>query len=42
MVDCSGLELSRWGAVVDNAGHAPWLVVDDVGKVVEPIQRYLV
>ncbi len=38
----SDLELPCWGAVVEDGGPAPWLVVDDGGEPVRPIQRFLV
>lgn len=39
--DLSLIDLPRWGRVVRVDGPVPWLVVDEVGEPVEPIQRYL-
>ena len=41
-MDRSSLHLPRWGSVAQDAGPAPWVVLDGEGAVIEPIARYLV
>lgn len=39
--DIVAIRLPRWGRVIRADGPVPWLVVDDDGRPIEPIRRYL-
>jgi integrase len=39
--DVGAIRLPRWGRVVSTTGVVPWLVVDDTGREIEPIRRFL-
>jgi integrase/recombinase XerD len=39
--DLSSIELPTWGRVVAGDDYVAWLVVDPVGRPVEPVRRYL-
>ncbi|WP_239336862.1 site-specific integrase [Frankia sp. CiP3] len=39
--DVEMIRLPRWGRVVPATGVLPWLLVDDTGKEVEPVRRFL-
>ncbi len=39
--DLSSIVLPRWGRVEASDGVVPWAVVDEAGRVVEPVARFL-
>jgi hypothetical protein len=39
--DVVDVRLPRWGGVVEAEGVVPWLVVDPVGRPVEPVRLFL-
>lgn len=39
--DVRTIQLPRWGRVVDVDDAVPWVVVDENGEVMEPLQRLL-
>ena len=39
--DLDRIRLPRWGRVAPADGVVPWLVLDDVGLPVEPVQVFL-
>lgn len=40
--DITSIRLPKWGRVVPGEGTVPWLLVDDDGRPVEPVRRFLV
>jgi hypothetical protein len=40
--DLASIRLSKWGRVGGSEGVVPWRFVDDGGRPVEPVCRFLV
>jgi integrase/recombinase XerD len=40
--DIGSIRLPKWGRVVPAEGTVPWLLVDEDGRPVEPVRRFLV
>lgn len=40
--DIASIRLPKWGRVVSAEGTVPWLLVDEDGRPVEPVRRFLV
>ncbi|MGW5343380.1 hypothetical protein [Streptomyces sp. NPDC004050] len=40
--DVRTIQLPRWGRVARDPGVVPWLVLDEEGKVVQPVRRFLI
>ncbi|MFB7557910.1 hypothetical protein [Streptomyces brevispora] len=40
--DVRAIHLPRWGRVATDPGVVPWLVLDEEGRIVQPVRRFLI